>query len=449
MLTYQDLLKVSERDADRLDFVRRVMNTHKDSVLYRTAVIADEYRAQRNVTITQYQKMVQKITGQLVPDYTSANYKLPSNFFNRFITQQVQFLLGNGITWNDEETETKLGGIDKQAQKAAKLALSGGVSFGFWNLDHVEIFPVTEFVPIWDEEDGAMKAGVRFWQIANDKPLRATFYEMDGYTEYIWHDGKGEVLREKRAYILNVKETAADGEIIYDGQNYPTFPIIPLWGNEMHQSELIGMRANIDAYDLIKSGFCNDVDEASMIYWTINNAGGMDDIDLVNFVERLRTLHAAVVDDAGAKAESHEVETPHESREALLDRIEKDLYKDAMALNSETIASGATTATQIRAAYEPLNAKADDFEYQVTEWLIAIMHVAGVDDMPSYSRSMIINTREEVETVIESAPYLSEEYVTRKLLSILGDVDKVEQVLQERLNIERTTGNGNRNPEDI
>lgn len=442
MLTYQDLLDVSERESDRLEFVRRVIQTHKDSELYRTAVIADEYKAQRNTTIIQFQKVLRKITGQVVPDYISANYKLPSNFFKRFIVQQVQFLLGNGINWDNEDMKDQLGALDKPAQKAAKLALAGGVSFGFWNLDHLEIFPVTQFAPLWDEENGALKAGVRFWQIANDKPLRATFYEMDGYTEYIWRKGKGEILNEKMPYILNVQETAADGEIIYGGHNYPTFPIVPLWGNEEHQSELVGMRANIDAYDLIKSGFCNTIDEASMIYWTINNAGGMDDIDLVKFVEQLRNMHAAVVDDSGATAESHEVAAPHEGREALLDRLEKDLYKDAMALNTEIIAGGAITATQIRAAYEPLNSKTDDFEYQVTEWLLAILHVAGIKAMPSYTRSMMINTREEVETILESAPYLSEEYITEKLLTLVGDIDKVKEIKKERLNLENPTGNG-------
>lgn len=449
MITYQDLLEVKEREQDRIDFVKRVISTHKNSELYKTAQTAEMYRAQKNETIMNYQRVLYKVTGQAVPDYTSANYKLTSNFFNRFITQQVQFLLGNGITWSTEDTGDRIRGIDKQTQKAAKLALSGGVSFGFFNLDHVEVFPVTEFAPIWDEEDGALKAGVRFWQIDETKPLRATFYELDGYTEYIWRKGKGEVLHEKRGYIENVVETAADGAMIYDYTNYPTFPVVPLWGNEMHQSELIGMRDNIDAYDLIKSGYCNNIDEASMIYWTINNAGGMDDIDLARFVEKLRTIHAAVVDDDGATAESHEVASPFEGREALLTRIEKDLYKDAMALNTEDIAGGAVTATQIRAAYEPLNSKTDDFEYQVTEWLLAILHLAGIEDMPTYTRSMMINVQEEADTIIESAPFLSEEYVTEKLLTIFGDKDKVEEVKRERMNIADSEPSGEEDTELI
>lgn len=432
MYTYQDLLLVREIESERMDFVRRVIQSHKSTGLYKTARVADEYRAQRNTTITQYRKLLYTVSGQAVPDNYSANYKLASNFFNRFITQENQFLLGNGVTWTQDETKAKLGDdFDTQLQKAGKYALSGGVAFGFWNLNRLDVFPVTEFAPLFDEEDGAIKAGVRFWQIDDYKPLRATLYEMDGYTEYIWRKGEqGQVLYEKRPYVLDVISTEADGQEIYAGQNYPTFPIAPLWANDCKQSELVGMRENIDAYDLIKSGFCNTVDEASMVYWTINNAGGMDDVDLANFVQKMRTLHATIVDEDGATAESHMIETPYASREAILERIEKDLYKDAMALNTDTIASGATTATQIRASYEPLNSKADDFEYQVREFVSGVLNVAGIVDSPVFTRSYLINVAEEINTVVASANYLDDDYITQKILTILGDADKAEEVLK-------------------
>ena len=432
MFTYQDLLKVGDLESNRIDFAKRVVGSHKQTGLYKTAVIANQYKAQRNTTITQYRKLLYTVTGQAVPDNYSANYKLTSNFFNRFVTQENQFLLGNGVTWAQNDTKEKLGdNFDTQLQQAGKYALCGGVSFGFWNLNKLDVFPVTEFAPLFDEEDGAIKAGVRFWQIDSNKPLRATLYEMDGYTEYIWRKGEqGQVLYDKRPYVLDIISTEADGQEIFRGENYPSFPIVPLWANSEHQSELVGMRENIDAYDLIKSGFCNTVDEASMVYWTINNAGGMDDIDLAKFVERMRTMHATLVDEDGASAESHTLETPYASREAILERIEKDLYKDAMALNTDTIASGATTATQIRAAYEPLNSKADDYEYQVIQFIQGILNVAGIQDKPTFTRSYLINVSEEVNTILASANYLDADYVTQKILTILGDADKVEEVLK-------------------
>ena len=277
-------------------------------------------------------------------------------------------------------------------------------------------------------------AGVRFWQVDVNKPLRATFYETDGYTDYIWNtreDAEGQVLHDKRSYILKIKATEADGIEIYDGENYPTFPFVPLWGNPQHQSEIVGLREQIDCYDLIKSGYANNVDEGSLIYWTLNNAGGMSDVDLAEFVQKMKTLKAAAVDD-GAQAESHQLEAPYQSREALLAKLRSDLYEDAMALDTKNIADGAVTATQIRAAYEPLNSKTDQYEYCVREFIKGILEIAGIEDEPVFTRSIIVNSQEEIQLVLQSAQYLDEDYGTRKILTLLGDGDLAEQVLENK-----------------
>lgn len=273
-------------------------------------------------------------------------------------------------------------------------------------------------------------AGVRYWQIDPGKPLWGTFYEIDGYSKYAWNTEKNLDV-PKRAYIHKVVTTEADGREVYDEQNYPTFPIIPLWGNKEHQSEFVGLREQIDCFDLIKSSYANTVDEASIVYWTLQNAGGMTDVDLARFVQRMKTVHAAATTNESMKAESHTLEAPYQSREALLERLDKDLYKDAMALDTDRIASGAVTATQIKAAYEALNAKCDAFEYQVLDFINGILKVAGIEDEATFTRSVIINQSEMINTLLTAATYLPDEYVTRKILEYLGDGDKADDLLQQ------------------
>lgn len=444
MYTYNDLLEIGEQEQERMDFVRQVIIQHKASDLYRTAEIADEYDRQQNRTIMEYRNLLYTMTGEAVPDNFSANHKTASGFFNRFVTQQNQFLLGNGVTWQEKSTEERLGkDFDIRVQEAGKSALVGGVSFGFFNFDHLEVFSVLEFAPLYDEENGALCAGVRFWQVSSDKPLRATLYEIDGYTDYMWQDGKGRIIQDKRSYTEIVTRSEVDGVTIYDGENYPTFPIVPLWGNPHKQSEILGIRSEIDAYDLIKSGFANDLDDASQIYWTIQNAGGMDDVDLKKFLDRMKTVKAAVVEDEGARAESHTIDVPYNAREALLDRLRKDLYDDYMALDTKEIASGAVTATQIRAAYEPLDNKVDQYEYCVKEFLQGILDVLGIEDNPTFTRSYLVNTQEEISTLLQAAQYLDDEYVTRRILTLLGDADKADEVIQamEDYDYKRMAGN--------
>ena len=375
--------------------------------------------------------MLYTVKGSQIPDNVSANYKLRSTFFNRFLIQQNQYLLGNGITWTKEETKDKLGkDFETQVELAGEKALVGGVSFGFWNYDRMDVFSILEFVPLWDEEDGALKAGIRFWQIAHDKPTRATLYELDGYTEYMWKSGEEvQIVQEKSTYKQIAVTSPVDGEKIYNYTNYETFPIVPLWGNKEHQSEMEGHRESIDCYDLIKSGFANNVDEASYIYWAIQNGGGMDDIDLANFVDRMRKVHASIVEGDGATATAHSVETPYASRESLLAILRSDLYEDFMALDTRVIVGGANTATQIRAAYEPLNSKTDRYESCIFDFINGILSLAGIDDVPTFTRSVVINESEEIDMVMSAANYLSNEYITKKVLAILGDSDQTDEVL--------------------
>lgn len=432
MVTFQDLEKVGDSDKGRIDFVFSTIAKHKTTPVYRDSVIADEYDSRKNTTICHYQKLLYTMSGEAVPDNFSANYKLCSNFFDRFITQQTQYLLGNGVSWNEESTEQKLGDdFDTKVQDIAHEALVSGVAFGFWNLDHLDVFNLREFVPLYDEEDGSLKAGIRYWQVDADKPMRATLYELDGYTEYIQRKGEDAiVLKEKRNYVLKLRTTQADGTEIYDGENYPSFPIVPLFANKQHQSELVGRREQIDAYDLIKSGFANDLDDASQIYWVIQNAGGMDDVDLAKFIERMKTVKASVIEDGGATAESHTIDVPYAGREALLDRIRADLYEDFMALDTKNIADGAVTATQIKASYEPLNEKTDMFEYQVIAFIQGVLDLAGIEDKPSFTRSTIVNTTEEIQVLLQASAMLDADYVTTKILEYLGDGDKAEEMLK-------------------
>lgn len=429
--TYQDYLEVKDTGSESqlIQFVMNAINSHKRSDEYKNAVVADEYFRHRNRTIVEFQKILYTVTGEVVPDNYSANYKLSSNYLFQFTVQLNQYLLGNGVSWGDDQTAKRLGKkFDTMLQKAGKEALVGGVSFGFMNYDHLEVFNLREFAPLYDEENGALMAGIRFWQISNNKPMRAVLYDIDGYIGFIWRDGEGSIYTPRMPYKIKTRTTAFDGTEIFSGENYPTFPIVPLFGINK-QSELLGRREQIDCYDLIKSGFANTVDEASLIYWTLSGAGGMKDIDLVKFVERIKTVHAASLGQ-GQTAESHSVETPYASREALLTRLRDDLYEDFMAMDYKNVASGSVVTAQIDAAFANLDLKADDYEFNVIDFLQGVLAVLGIEDDPTFTRNKIVNANEQISTLLQAREYLDSEYLTKKILELLGDGDLAEEILK-------------------
>lgn len=443
MKTFQDLQFVGQDEKARMDFCLGAINEHKTSPMYKTAADADLYYRHMNSTIMRAQKLVYDAMGRAVPDIWSANNKIPCHYYFYFITQAVQYLLGNGVSFGNDGTKERLGAdFDSVVMDAATKALNGGVSFGFWNNDHLEVFGLyggsdnPAFVPLYDEENGALRAGIRYWQIADDKPLRFTLYEEDGLTEYIRRKSEdAQVLVEKRDYIQIRETSEATGTTIYNGGNYPGFPIVPLF-NTNRQSEIVGNQEILDAFDLMASDLINNTDEGNLIYWLVKNADGMDQEDLNEFISTLKRTHVASINgDAGQDITAHSVETPYAASDTALEHLRTQLFDSFMALDTKAIAGGAVTATQIMAAYEPLNAKTDLFEYQVTEFIQGVLRLIGIDDKPTYTRSKIVNTDEEIQNLVSASEFLDNEYITRKILGYLGDIDKADEVVERLKNI--------------
>ena len=412
MLTFQDFIE--EKDRDINGFIRKALNDHDADPMVRTAVIADEYNHQQNRTVMNYAKWLYNMNGTKVQDTVSATNRIASNFFRRLNVQRNTYLLGNGVSFANSATKKKLGSSFDSAVKAiAYKALIHGVSFGFWNNNKLLNFTIHEFIPFWNEETSALSAGIRFWQLSPDKPMNVTVYEADGYTDFIEIEKRFIPKGDKRAYKTIVNHTDFGGDEVIGVENYSDLPIKAMWGSELHQSSLIGLRPNIDAYDLIKSGFANDLDECAEIYWLIGNASGMDDVDMTQFRDRLKLQHIGKVDQ-DQTVTPYTQEIPYSARETLLNRIKADLYEDFGGLDVHTVAAGATN-DHIDAAYQPLDEEADDFEFQVTEFIKQILDLVGIDDEPVYKRNRISNQMEQVQMLVMEAPYLDEQTVLSKL----------------------------------
>ena len=440
MKTYQNLAAISEDEGKVKKFVFDVITDHKSSAAYKVASIAERYYARKNVTIMAFQKMLYNMKGQAVPDMWSANYKLRTHFFRRFVTQQVQYVLSNGVTFQKKDTKDKLGKkFDTQMQKAAKKAMVDHVSFLFWNLDHVEVFCFADtptdpgFVPLYDEDTGALRAGVRYWHV-DEHTTRATLYEENGYTEYVKKKGNISVVAEKRSYKKTVISTKADGVSGELNENYAAFPIVPMYANDLHESELEGHRESIDCYDYIKSGLANDIDDTSGFYWVLKNSGGMDDVDIAKFIERMHTVRGAALEDEASEATPHTMDVPTEAREKMLEILKSDLYEDFQIINVEALSASAKTATEIRAAYQPMDDKCGDFEYFLIDAIQNILSLAGIDDEPSFKWNRIANQTEETNMVMTASTVLGDEWTLKKLPFLTPE--EVEEIMREKGNAE-------------
>lgn len=452
MLTYQDFLKVGEDG--KAAFVDMAIGVHKSSEMYEIAKTADLYDRQKNKTINEYVKTMFTLAGAPIEDFTASNNKITCNFFHRLNTQRCTYSLGNGIYFANDTSGTlkqQLGdAFDNAVYDAGYYALIHGVTFGFWNVDKLHVFPLTEFVPLWDEMDGTLKAGIRFWQIDDSKPMIAVLYEIDGYTRFqtvTKTRGKGkdtetyselEESQPKRPYKLTVRINEVGDETVIGEDGYSQLPIVPFWGSKLKQSTLIGMQQAIDSFDLIRSGFANDLTDCAEIYWMIENCGGMNEEDLARFRDRLKLNHIVEVPTGdGAKATPYTQEIPHAARMEYLDSIRTGIYEDFGGLDVHQVNADSTN-DHLEAAYQPLDENADDFERHCIEFIQQILVIAGFEpDMPIFKRNRISNQKEQVEIVLQEAEYLDTETILSKLPNITPDEVKEIMKRLDRESMER------------
>lgn len=428
--TYQDWLDTPEWE--RPELLEKIIQAYKASPDFRGALEARAYFRGENPTVMGkviLEKSVgkvesrdeegRKITKMINLDKPVVGARIPAGFLFRLVTQQNQFLLANGVTLADEAQKKRLGlGFDKAMEQIGEHALLAGVSWGFWNVDYLEIIEAARdalsgFVALLDEETSAPMVGVQFWQINADRDMRVRLFELDGLTMYRMRKDGLEITQPKRAYSVTVTRDAA-GEMVTGMSNYSALPVVPLYANAEHRSELTpSIKAKIDAYDRISSDFVDNLDKANDVFWVLNNFGGtLTELQEMIAMIRSTGIIANQSDGVGGNstAQPHAFEVPYQARQIALQLLEKELYKDYMAVNMDEITGGSLTNVAIRTATANLNLKADRYEWQVFRFVQQVLALLGIKtEQITFKRQTIANETEITQNLVSLSEFIDDE----------------------------------------
>jgi len=333
--------------------------------------------------------------------------RIPSAFFQRFVVQQNQFLLAEGVQ-TSTDVRRKLGAdFERALARLGEFALIQGTAWGFWNADHLEVIeiaknPMSGFFPLLDEMTGRIRLGVQFWQLDSERPMYVRVFDQTGETFYVLRGKTLEIVDYKQPYRLLFRHDGL-GDSVTSYADYDMLPLAPLHANPEHRSELTpAIRAKIDAYDRILSDFADNLDRANDVYWVLNNFGGTTD-DIALLLEEIARLKAVanISDGSGsASAEPRTIEVPYAARRAALDILEQELYQDFMALDFRGLLAGTLTNVAIRAATASLHLKTDRYEWQILEFMADILHLIDEPEaVVKFRRQCIANESETISDI--------------------------------------------------
>ena len=436
-ITWQDYQHARDKEALLLEAIRRC----KASPAFNHALEANSYFRGENPQVARKTILrAQKVSAVDANGRRRARTgtedvvgnRIASAFLFRFVTQQNQFLLSEGVSL-PEDCKRALGGdFDHQLERLGECALLHGCAWGFWNADHIEVLefarnPYTGFFPLLDEMTGKIMLGVQFWQIAADRPMYVRVFDEEGGIIYKEDRAGLHIAVEKEPYRRVYAVDALEHSITTQ-QGYGRLPIIPLKANTDGTSELTpAIKAKIDAYDSILSDFADNLERANDVYWVLNNFGGtMDDVaELLEQINRVKAV-ANLSDGTGssATAEPRTIEVPYAARREALSLLERALYQDYMALDMDALTGGSLTNVAIRAAAANLNLKADRYEWEVRQFVMSLLALIGhpTEDV-RFKRQTIANDSEVVSdiytmradidhrTALRLNPYIQEEEI--------------------------------------
>lgn len=449
--TYQDWLKMGGGDN-----ALHIVQSYKASADFRAALEAGEYFSGHNPTLDD--KWLMQIDKATVKDENGiertqprpvkiAGNRVSSNFFSRFVIQQNQFLLGNGVTLKNDAQKERLGaGFDATLAELGEAALVQGVAYGYWNADHMEPIraardALSGCVALPDERTGEIGAAIQFWQINGDRPLYMRLFEPDGVTVYMrGKDGRVAEAEPKRAYKITVRRDAL-GVAIEGAENYARLPIIPLYANGAHTSELTNsIKSKIDAYDRILSDFGDNLERANDVYWVLNNFGGStaQALETIQEIQKLKVALSYSDGVGSASAEPRTIEVPYAARQAALDILKRELYSDYMALDMDELTGGSLTNVAIETACANLNLKADRYEWQAFRFVQKILALNGIEtEEITFKRRSIANRSEIIQDIYAASGDLDQE--TRLKLNPYILQEEIPKIMQNT-EAERVSG---------
>lgn len=443
MQTYQKLKQCGDNEQERIKFIKDLIAEHENSPKFKIGVIAGQFYRHEDKELDNQKNIVFDSMGNPHEDTFTPNSKNKANFYYDFIDQAVQYELGNGISFDNDEIQKKLGtDFAYKIQDMLTYASNDGISFAFFDTKTNELTPMCfacnidektpYFAPMYDEDNGKIMGGARYWRLDANSPQRVTLYEPDGFTELKENeDGELQILEEKQPYRIKRVSNEIEGEYESDGDASGILPIVYMdYINS--KSALDGNIENLHSYNQTLSGFVNNTAKNTM-YWVLRNCDGMDPVDDNNFVINMIKGGVMHLRD-GVEADAKEVNIQYDARETLLTRLNEVLHHDFQAVDTKRVAAGNVTTVEIKSAYDGLNRKCDKLEKYISRTIQQILVLMGYDKNEPFhfQRAKEINELEAMQTLNLKAPYYSEEAATKEVLEISGKIDEFDKIQKQK-----------------
>lgn len=384
--------------------------------------------------------------GGFVENKYVANYRIGYGIYKDIVSQKTNSLLDETPTVSGIELDRKFLKQFGYAMKTAGQRAAGqGVSYIYQDyLGNLTVFQTENCIPYFDEMTGDLISLIRFWDIPTNYEMSyqnnryqsyytiIETYTKEGLTVYSTR-GKFHVVKPLTPYKF--KRTADIFGSTITGESV-NLPITIFRNNPDYKSDMTpSVRAKIDIIDIVNSGFANNIEDFSDLFWVIKNAGGMDSTEFEDYVANINRTRKIIVGD-GDDVSTKQIEIPTEARTKFVELMKKELIFETGIIDTQAIAAGGDIRNiGIKLMTLKLRQRISDFEWEAYRAATDIINKrlqylgeSGEFDI-DFSKMLIDNDTELIDNANKIRPDISRETYL-ELIKKAGYISDVKEELK-------------------
>jgi hypothetical protein len=387
-----------------------------------------------------------KFGGGFVVNNYVANNRIGYGVYKDIVSQKTNSLLDETPTVSGIELDKKFIKQFGYAMKTGGQRAAGqGVSYIYQDyLGNLTVFQSENCIPYFDEMTGDLVSLIRFWDIPTNYEMSyqnnryqsyytiIETYTKEGLTVY---STRGKFHVEKPLTPYKFKRTADIFGNTITGESV-NLPITIFRNNSDYKSDMTpSVRAKIDIIDTVNSGFANNIEDFSDLFWVIKNASGMDSTAFEDYVANINRSRKIIVGD-GDDVNTKQIEIPTEARTKFVELMKKELIFETGIIDTQAIAAGGDIRNiGIKLMTLKLRQRISDFEWEAYRAATDIINKrlqyigkSGEFDI-DFSEMLIGNDTELIDNANKIRPDVSRETYL-ELIKKAGYISDVKEELK-------------------
>lgn len=430
--------------------LKKIIDTWLGSTARKKIVDANKYYVGENVLVSKLKRMMwsdkQK---RMIENKFVANNKISYNKYHDIVSQKVNTLLNEPPVVSGLEDEAFVKELGYSLKDASVKASNGGSAFIYCGFNNtLNVFETENCIPFYDDENkDIIKAFIRFWDVKSflniDKVIRyVEVYEEDGMTIFKSEDlSNYDISTPKQAYRFKIKRDIFETQ----KEDIPLsgIPIVELKNNEGKFNDLTPtIKSKIDMIDILNSGFANNIEDFTEMYWIVKNGAGLTTDELEDFVASINMTKKVILEGDNTNSldvETKQIDIPVEARRTFTEELKTELVDESGIIDTAQLTGSSLTTTAIKASTMKLRQRVSDFEWFVYRACKSILKL--------YNEYNNLNNEYEIDfikllvdndsEIVSNAVMVKDSISQRSYLNLLKRANIIDNVDEEIKEMER------------